>query len=128
MNGYQNPYFNPYGFMQQPQTTIPQSMPVMQVVRVSGENGAKAFQMGANASALLLDENGMIVWLAQTDGAGYKTVTPYDITPHKTTPAPNYGDLEIRIQTVEKRLEEIINGNSKRTASVGKKSSEDSAD
>ena len=123
MNGYQNPFFNPYGFMQQ-SPVQQQAMPVTQVVRVSGENGAKAYQMGANSSALLLDESGLLVWLAQTDGAGYKTVTPYDITPHQQTPAPDYGSLESRI----KKLEEIVNGNSKRTASTGKKQSEDSAD
>ena len=123
MNGYQNPFLNPYGFMQQ--SPVPQpSLPVTQVVRVSGENGAKAYQMGANSSALLLDESGLLVWLAQTDGAGYKTVTPYDITPHQQTPAPDYGSLESRIT----KLEEIVNGNSKRTASTGKKQSEAAAD
>ncbi len=127
MNGFQNPFFNPYGFMQQ-QNPIPQTAPSTQIVKVSGENGARAYPMGANSSALLLDESGLIVWLCTTDGASYKTVSAYDITPHKATPAPDYGSLESRINTVEKRLEELTNGNSKRTASVGKKQSETDAD
>lgn len=119
---YQNPYFNPYGFMQ-PNQIQPQQ-PVTQVVKVNGENGAKAYNIGANSSALLLDESGLIVWLVTSDGAGYKTVSAYDITPHKTVPAPDYGSLESRI----KKLEDAINGNSERTSTVSKKQSKDSAD
>lgn len=124
--GYQNPYFNPYGFMQQ-QTQQVQA-PTQQVVRVNGENGAKAYSIGANSSALLLDESGLMVWLITTDGAGYKSVSAYDISPHQEAPKPDYGSLENRINTVEKRLEEIMNGNPKRTASVSKKQSDDGAD
>lgn len=79
--------------------------PTMQVVKVSGEGGARAYQMGANSSALLLDESGLIVWLVVTDGAGYKTVSAYDITPHQVQQPPDFGSLEARI----KRLEEMIN-------------------
>ena len=95
---FQNPYLNPY--FQQPVYQQQTS-----VTKVNGENGARAYQIGANSSALLLDETGLLVWLITTDGAGYKTVTPYDITPHKVAPAPDYGSLESRI----KRLEEMMN-------------------
>ena len=97
---FQNPYLNPYA----PQPIQPYSPP-SQVIKVNGENGARSYQMGANSSALLLDESGLMVWLCTTDGAGYKTVTPYDITPHQAQPAPDFGSLENRI----KRLEEIVN-------------------
>lgn len=79
--------------------------PQMQVVRVNGRGGAEAFSMGANSSALLLDESGRIVWAVTTDGAGYKTISPYDITPHQDAPAPDYSGLEGRIA----RLEGIVN-------------------
>lgn len=105
---YTNPFF-PYGFgqtFQQPTVQQPQLQP-QQVVRVNGENGARAFQIGANSSAMLLDESGTMIWLVTSDGAGYKTVTPYDIAPHQQVPAPDYGDLENRIR----KLEERINGN-----------------
>lgn len=130
MIGYQSPYFNPYGFMQQGQ--IQQAQPQMQqiqVVRVNGENGAKAFNLGANSSALLLDESGTMVWLVTSDGAGYKTVTPYDIIPHQTTPAPDYGNLESRIQTVEKKIEEMMNNGTSRNVNATRKGkSDDGAD
>lgn len=92
-----NPYFTPQGQIAQ--------QPRREVVKVNGENGARAFPMGANSSALLLDENGVIVWLVTTDGAGYKTVAPFDITPHQAAPAPDFGSLDARIT----RLEEKIN-------------------
>ena len=126
---------NPYGYGQpipqsymQPGTQMqpgPQMQQGQQVVRVNGENGARTYQIGANASALLLDESGAIVWLVTSDGAGYKTVAPYDITPHKAEPAPDFSDLEGRV----KRLEEMMGrerryGNSGNTAATGKKPAE----
>ena len=45
----------------------------------------------------------------QTDGAGYKTLTPYDITPHKEEkPVDQYKTLEERIS----KLEDLVNGKS----------------
>ena len=97
--------FNPYQF--QPQST--------QVVKVNGLNGANAFAIGPNSSALLLDESGTLVWLVTTDGAGYKTVSPYDITPHKEPAAPDYGSLEQRLT----KLEGIINEYAAHFAATG---------
>ena len=96
-NQFQNP------FMLYPQYT-PQFQQT-QVVRVNGKNGAEAYNMGANSSALLLDESGTMVWLVTSDGAGYKSVSAYDITPHKDVPVPDYGSLENRIA----KLEGIVN-------------------
>ena len=129
---YTNPFINPYGYgqqmpaqyvqpgIQQPAAQLPQR----QVDRVSGENGARAFALGPYSSAMLLDESGALVWMVTTDGAGYKTVMPYDIMPHKTEPAPDYTDLESRVR----RLEEVMGGkhygNSANSAAAGKKSND----
>ena len=102
---YQNPFLNPYGAYPQQYQQMAASQPPQQVVKVNGENGARAYQIGANSSALLLDETGTMVWLCTTDGAGYKTVSAYDIVPHQTAPTPDFSTLENRI----KRLEEIVN-------------------
>ena len=121
---YQNPFLNPYAYTQQfqqlPQFQQTMQMP-QQVVKVNGENGAKTYQIGANSSALLLDESGTMVWLVTSDGAGYKSVSAYDIIPHKTVPAPDYVTLETRIQ----KLEEIVDGYSRNLNAVGKKQSDD---
>lgn len=105
MYDYNNPLYNPminpyYGQQQQ----ISAQQPRREVVKVNGENGARAFPMGANSSALLLDESGVIVWLVTTDGAGYKTVAPFDISPHQTAPAPDFGSLEARISRLEEKF------------------------
>lgn len=98
------PFVNPYmpSQYQMPYQT-PQAQ--TQVVRVNGENGARAYQIGPNSSALLLDESGTMIWLCTTDGAGYKSVSAYDITPHQAQPPIDYDSIEQRI----KRLEEFVN-------------------
>ena len=123
-NPYLNPYLNMYQQNQQPQM---QQMPKQEVVKVNGENGARAYPLGANSSALLLDESGTMVWLAVSDGAGYRTVSAYDITPHQTAPAQDYSGLESRIT----RLEEMLNnGNTADTTATRRKNSKsaDTAD
>ena len=72
-----------------------------EIIRVNGRAGAEAFRMAPNSSALLLDNTASMVWLAQTDGAGYLTVTPYDITPHHEQPPIDINDLAARITKLE---------------------------
>lgn len=101
---YNNPYISQPNQFQMPNYGM-QQQPQMQVVRVNGRGGAEAYSIGPNSSALLLDESGRMVWAVTTDGAGYKTISPYDILPHQDAPTPDYSDLESRI----KRLEGIMN-------------------
>ena len=106
MNGINwgnNNFNNPYNFVPQFQMPAPQ----MQVVRVSGENGANAYQMGPNSSALLLDETAPIVWFVQTDGAGYKTCTPYDISIHTPEPSAEIKAMDDKFTSIDKRLKVI---------------------
>lgn len=101
-------YGQPFGMGQNPYSNMFQTQ---QIIKVNGEPGAMAYQMPANSSALLLDESAPIVWLAQTDGAGYKTVTPYKIEPYQKKQVPDISSLEERIA----RLEGMINGKSNST-------------
>ena len=78
--------------------------PRYEVIKVNGEAGARNFRMGPNSNALLLDNTAAIVWYAQTDGTGYLTVTPFDITPHQTPKPVDMNDLSARVT----KLEEII--------------------
>ena len=122
MTGFQNPYLNPYGF-QQFQTPVFQP-PAQQVTKVTGENGARAYQIGPNGSALLLDESGLMVWLVTSDGAGYKTVAAYDIAPHKTESVAQYDSLESRI----KRLEDVVNEYTADTSAISRRDKNSAAD
>ena len=69
-----------------------------------------------------------MVWLVTSDGAGYKSISAYDIIPHQEAPKPDFGSLENRIQAVEKRLEEIVNVNSRNTSTTRKVKSDDVSD
>lgn len=78
------------------------------VVRVNGKGGADAFAMAANSQVLLLDETQPVVWLKTTDGAGYPTLTAYDIKVHEEEKPVDYKTFDERLR----RLEEIVNGKS----------------
>lgn len=103
---YQNPYAERYAAMiGQSQAGVAQAF-AGQIVRVNGRNGAEAFRMAPNSSAILMDENDPIVWMKTSDGAGYCTVTPYTVTPYQAAEPVDVNSLENRV----KRLEEILNG------------------
>lgn len=100
------PFNNPY--LAGPPAYAPQPyQPPTQVVRVKGRPGAETYSLGPNSSALLLDESGTIVWAVTTDGAGYKTISPYDITPHQDAPDLDLGSLENRIARLEGFMHEL---------------------
>ena len=80
-----------------------------QVTRVHGEDGARAYQMMPNCSALLLDESEPRVFLIQTDGAGYKSITPYKIEPYTQAPEADMTGLEARIRRLEDLYESYTN-------------------
>ena len=75
------------------------------VTKVNGRAGADSFNMPPNSDDILLDLNNPLIYFVQTDGAGYKTITPYDISPHKEVqPEERYKALEDRIARLEERL------------------------
>lgn len=79
-----------------------------EVTRVNGRNGAEMYQLAPNSSILMLDETAPIVWLKVTDGAGYATLSPYNITPYEPEKPIDVHSLEERIS----KLEEALNGKS----------------
>ena len=91
------------------------------VVEVTGRAGADAYQLGPDSSILLLDNTAPIVWLVKTDGAGYKTLVAYDISPHaEEKPVDHYKELEDRIV----KLEETVNAKQSDTTNARRKSAE----
>ena len=97
---FQDPYRARLGALQQFQAQR------YEIIRVNGENGAQAFQMAPNSSALLLDETAPIVWFVQTDGAGYKTSKPFSISPYQPQPPVDINALEVRIKRLEAMIHE----------------------
>ena len=104
-----NQYMQQYGGMSGGSVSMAQRY---EIIRVTGENGARAFQMAPNSSAILLDETAPLVWLVQTDGAGYKTATPYKIEPYTPEAVQDVQSLEARI----KRLEDVTGIRSEQSA------------
>ena len=112
-NGTANPYY--------PQQTndilksfqnqiLPGQTSEHHTVKVNGRAGAESYNLPPNSDELLLDMNNPVVWFVQTDGAGYKTVTPYDISQHKEVKQEDMlKSLEDRITKLE---EEMRNGKS----------------
>lgn len=87
----------------QAQTPIQQEC---HVTRVNGEPGARSYMLPPNSDAVLVDTTASMIWLVQTDGAGYKTLTPYDILPHKepTPEEDSIKKLENRISRLEEKI------------------------
>lgn len=123
MDTWNNFNINPIGanFQQQQQNRWMQQnlAPHYDIIQVNGEAGAQNFRMAPNSTALLLDKTASIVWLAQTDGTGYLTVTPYDITPHQQVPPVNINDLASRVA----QLEELVNNANYKSNSYANKQS-----
>ena len=80
--------------------------PRYEVIQVNGENGARAFAMAPNSSALLMDATAPIVWLCTTDGAGYLTASPFSIAPYQPEKTVDVKTLEERIERLEARMSE----------------------
>ena len=77
-----NPYFqNLQNYGTQAQNYIPYNTPYNapqgsnnQLIRVTGIDGAKAYQMAANSTVALFDSNEDIMYVKTTDGAGFGTI------------------------------------------------------
>ena len=85
--------------------------PRQEVIRVNGEAGAKNYRMGPNSSALLLDNTAPIIWYAQTDGTGYLTVAPFDVTPHQSPKPVDMNDLSARVTKLEELIANVQQSN-----------------
>lgn len=94
----------------------PNFLPRYEIIKVNGEAGARAFQMGPNSNMFLADAtNPNIIWLVQTDGAGYLTATPLDVSIHQTEQQATYSNLEERVKHLEDMYEQFNSGFSKQS-------------
>ena len=85
----------------------PYAIPRNGIKRVSGRAGAEAFPMGPDDQAALFDETGPIVWLVETDSAGYKkTIAPFSLSPYQPETPVDTKALETRLNRVEAWINE----------------------
>ena len=102
MNGLNQPNYFPNMNMNMNMNV--NNFPRYNIIKVSGKNGADAFQMAPNSQVLLLDENDPLIWFVQTDGAGYKTISPYTITPYQPSPQIDLNTIEQRLTALEEKI------------------------
>lgn len=51
-----------------------------QLIRVTGLDGAKAYQMNANSTVALFDSGADVMYIKSTDGAGFPTIRTFAFT------------------------------------------------
>lgn len=102
---YQSPYqarLNQYT-QQQPQRDG--------VIRVTGIDGARAYQMPANSAAALFDAGQDIFYIKTTDGAGFPTIRTYAFVPVEDKPQQPAAATEyLTKKEFEAWKEEMMNG------------------
>lgn len=111
-NGFQNPMVPAITGSQTMQTAMQQ--PSNGLVRVTGIDGAKAYQMPPNSVTALFDDSYDIMYVKSTDGAGFPTIRVFDFYEHKTeqTPVQSFQNMENYatkedLLTVQKQYEEL---------------------
>lgn len=102
---YQSPYTQP---VQSPyMERLSQMQPQRDgLIRVTGMDGARAYQMPPNSSAALFDGGQDVFYVKTTDGAGFPTIRAYAFTPMQDQAAQPAGDFVTRAEFNE--LKEMI--------------------
>lgn len=72
---------NPMQLAQQLMGSYQQRVAPQQLIRVTGMDGAKAYQMGPNSCVPLFDSDNDIMYIKSTDGAGFPTVRAFSFAP-----------------------------------------------
>ena len=116
--------FTPYGYtFPSVLPTVQPPMPTLaptQLVKVTGMDGAKAFQMAPNSSVALFNDSEDIFYVKTTDGAGFPTIRAFRFEPYDepTTKVEQY----VTLDEFNKFKEEILNGKQSVRKSTAKSS------
>ena len=96
----QNPYMDRLAQMQPP----PQ--PRDGLIRVTGMEGARAYQMPPNSAAALFDGGQDVFYVKTTDGAGFPTIRAYSFQPMEQAQAMGANEYVTRAEF--EQLKEMI--------------------
>ena len=83
--------------------------PMNNLIRVTGIDGAKAYQMPANSSVALFDNNNDYMYVKTTDGAGFPTIRTFTFTEMKEENKPVEKVDYISRQEFEEFKKELMN-------------------
>ena len=96
-----NPYMNNYNAMQNQMNN--------NLIRVTGMDGAKAYQMQPNSTVALFDSNEDIMYIKSTDGAGFPTIRTFGFAPIEQ-PTNQGNDFISRAEFEQFKQEVLDNG------------------
>ena len=100
---YQQPLYNNQSAYQQ---SYQQSM---NLTRVTGYEGARAYQMPANSTAALFDSNDDVMYIKSTDGAGFPTIRTFRFEEMRGTATTSPRDDYISRKEFEDFKKEMLN-------------------
>ena len=122
LNGFNN--YNQF----QPQLNQPQ-ISTQNLIRVNGIDGAKAYQMPANSTVALFDNNEDIMYIKTTDGAGFPAIRTFTFNEvvANTNPIQDTADYVTRDE-FNKLKEELLNGKQSISRSKSNLTTDKSAD
>ena len=78
--------FNPYQNNISQNNNFSTQVPQNNLIRVTGIDGAKAYQMSPNSSVALFDSESDILYVKTTDGAGFPTIRTFRFEPIEDVP------------------------------------------
>lgn len=104
LNGFNN-------YNQFPQQLNQPQISTQNLIRVNGIDGAKAYQMPANSTVALFDNNEDIMYIKTTDGAGFPAIRTFAFNEvvGNTNPIQDTADYVTRDE-FNKLKEELLNG------------------
>lgn len=104
LNGFNN-------YNQFPQQLNQPQVNIQNLIRVNGIDGAKAYQMPANSTVALFDNNEDIMYIKTTDGAGFPAIRTFAFNEvvANTNPIQDTTDYVTRDE-FNKLKEELLNG------------------
>lgn len=92
---YNNPYqMQPYPGPMFQRPTQPAPMPENTLIRVTGIDGARAYQMAPNSTVALFDGGEDLMYIKSTDGAGFPTIRTFRFEPIETSQSQIAVDFE----------------------------------
>ncbi len=100
MQPYPNPMF------QRPAQQMPEST----LIRVTGIEGARAYQMAPNSTVALFDGGEDLMYIKSTDGAGFPTIRTFRFEPIETSQQTvNYDNLASReeVDALRKEIDDV---------------------
>ena len=104
---YQNQYLDRLRSLEQPSSYDA-------LIRVTGIEGAKAYQMPPNSTAVLFDGSEDLMFIKTTDGAGFPTIRVFTFAPKAEEPKTDglYATKQ-DVEDLRKLIEEVRESNGK---------------